>query len=77
MVLNLVEEDAGRQGLGRLEDGWRRRFETLPEYQNSMHAEYGIIRKVHKTLMASQPDIFSALALAVERAINLLGSDSN
>ena len=77
VVLNLVEEDAGRQGLGRLEDGWRRRFETLPEYQNSMHAEYGIIRKVHKTLMASQPDIFSALALAVERAINLLGSDSD
>lgn len=75
LVLNLVEEDADRQGLGRLEGGWRRRFETLPEYQHSMHAEYGIIRKVHETLTASQPDIFPALALAVERAINLLGTD--
>lgn len=77
LVLNLVEEDAGRQGLGRLEDGWRRRFETWPEYQNSMHAEYDIIHTVHKTLMASQPDIFSALTLAVERAINFLGTDSS
>jgi hypothetical protein len=75
LVLNLVEEDADRQGLGRLEGGWRRRFEPLPEYQESMHAEYGLIRKVHETLTASQPDIFQALALAVERAINLLETD--
>jgi len=77
LVLNLVEEDAGRQDLGRLEGGWRKQFEPLPEYQDSMRAEYGILHKVHKTLTASQPDIFSALALAVERAINLLGSDSS
>jgi hypothetical protein len=77
LVLNLVEEDADRQGLGRLEGGWHRQFETLPEYQDSMHAEYSIIRKVNETLTASQPDIFPALTLAVERAINLLGTDSN
>jgi hypothetical protein len=77
LVLNMVEEDADRQGLGRLEGGWRKRFETLPEYQDSMRAEYGIIRKVHKTLTASQADIFPALALAVERAINLLGTDTD
>jgi hypothetical protein len=75
LVLDLVEEDADRQGLGRLEGGWRRRFETVPEYQDSMLAEYGVIRKVHETLTASQPDIFSTLALAVERAINLLETD--
>jgi hypothetical protein len=74
-VLNLVEEDADRQGLGRMEGGWRRRFELLSEYQASMHAEYGILDKIHETLTAAQAEIFPALALAVERAINLLETD--
>ena len=43
LVLDLIEEDAGWQGLRRLKDGWRRRFEPFPEYQNSIHAEYGTI----------------------------------
>ncbi len=76
-VLNLIEADADRQGFGHLENGWRRRFETLPEYQNSMYAEYGIIRKVYETLTASQTDIFPALALAIERAINHLKIDTD
>ena len=74
LVLNLVEEDADQQGLGRLKGGWRRRFETLPEYQDAMHAEYGILHKVYETLTA-QAEIFPALTLAVERAINLLETD--
>ena len=61
----------------RLAGGWRRQFETLPEYQEPMRAEYGIIREVRETLTASQPEIFAALALAIERAINLLETDSD
>jgi len=44
----------------------------LPEYQESMRAEYGVIRQVHETFKASQPDISSELARAIERAIRSL-----
>jgi hypothetical protein len=77
LVLGLVQEDAGQQGLGRLEGGWRGKFELVPEYQDRMRAEYAVIYKTHEALKTLQPDMIPELALAIERAIRLLETDTD
>lgn len=73
LVLNLVEADAERCGWGSYEGG-RRRFELLSAYQDSMCADYALICGAHETLAAAHADVFSALTLAVKRALNALES---
>ncbi len=75
LVSRLVEEDASQRGLGRVRGRWSRKFEPLPEYRDSVLAEYSVIHEVHEEFKAARPDIPPELARVIGRAIEALDRD--
>jgi len=61
LIHEVVGVDASQRGMGRKKGFLKEQFETLPEYQDSVLAEYDVVLDFHERFQASQPDIASDL----------------
>ncbi len=72
LIHEVVGVDASQRGLGRKKGVLKEQFETLPEYQDSVLAEYDVVLDFQERFQACQPDIASDLGEKIKIQIEHL-----